>query len=377
MPNVKPSHYCIIVILLFQLIRAIFIMEHYPNDVVFDLFVIYGENNRIVDRTCRAFNFKYPHLPQMTKGKFLRLKNNFFNHGKVVKPLVRTKPITGNEDIEINALGYFQAYPRASIRTASADLGISYASLQRILCRHKLHPYKFIRLQKLHPGDYVRRINFCEEFLIRIHDRNFLQKIIWTDEAKFCQRGVFNRKNRHFWAHENPRIVMEVENQIQFHINVFCLLMDSEVRYFMYDENLNGEGYLRILREVVENYLDDMPLNRLINRWYQMDGAPAHSTRAVDTKLTELFEDRWWGNRGPSLWPARSPDLTPLDFYLWGRIKELVYTNPILDYEDLRIRIVGAFDRLEPFEIRRATQSVEERIVDCLNENGAHIEHLY
>jgi hypothetical protein len=165
-------------------------------------------------------------------------------------------------------------------------LETSYSSLQRILCRHKLHPYKFIRLQKLHPGDDVRRVNFYEQFLLRI-----LKKIIWTDEAKFCQRGVFNPRNRHFWAQENPQIVVEVENQIQFRINVFCLLTDNEVQYFMYDENLNNELYLRILREVVENYLDDMPLNQHINRWFQMDEAPAHSSSAVDAKLTELFED--------------------------------------------------------------------------------------
>jgi hypothetical protein len=60
----------------------------------------------------------------------------------------------------------------------------------------------------------------------------------------------------------------------------------------MYDENLNGKVYLRILREVVENYLDDMPLNQHINRCFQVDEAPAHSTRVVDAKLTELFEDR-------------------------------------------------------------------------------------
>jgi hypothetical protein len=89
----------------------------------------------------------------------------------------------------------------------------------------------------------------------------------------------------------NPRIIVEVKNQIQFRINV-CLVMDSEVQYFMYDENLNGKVYLRILREVVENYLDDMPLNQHINRCFQVDEAPAHSTRAVDAKLTELFEDR-------------------------------------------------------------------------------------
>jgi hypothetical protein len=34
----------------------------------------------------------------------------------------------------------------------------------------------------------------------------------------------------------------------------------------MYDENLNSELYLRILREVVKSYLDDMPLNQHINR---------------------------------------------------------------------------------------------------------------
>jgi hypothetical protein len=133
-------------------------------------------------------------------------------------------------------------------------VGISYILIN-------LKDYKNYVLETTHA------VNFCEQFLLRIHqDPNFLKKIIWTDERKFCQRGAFNRRNRHFWAHENPRIVVEVQNQIQFRINVFCLLMDNEVQYFMYDENLNSELYLRILREVVKSYLDDMPLNQHINR---------------------------------------------------------------------------------------------------------------
>uniref|UniRef100_A0A2H1V4P8 SFRICE_034143 n=1 Tax=Spodoptera frugiperda TaxID=7108 RepID=A0A2H1V4P8_SPOFR len=32
--------------------------------------------------------------------------------------------------------------------------------------------------------------------------------------------------------------------------------------------------------------------------------------------------------RGPIPWPARSPDLTPMDFYLWGHMKSLVYNEP-------------------------------------------------
>ncbi|KAL1488712.1 hypothetical protein ABEB36_014511 [Hypothenemus hampei] len=149
-------------------------METYPYQVVFDLFLIFGKNNRIVDRTCRQFNLKYPNLPQMTKGKLSR--NNFLNYGQVMRPALRIKPITENEDIIINTLGYFQVYPRASIRAATNDLGISYSSLQRILCKNKLHPYKFIRLQKLYPGDYVCRINFCEELLVNTQENRNLKK---------------------------------------------------------------------------------------------------------------------------------------------------------------------------------------------------------
>lgn len=352
-------------------------MENYPNEVVLDLFIIHGMCQKVIARTIRKFNLKYPNLPMMTRGKFSRLINNFSNFGKVARPITRVKAVTDNEDHQIIILGYFQAYPQASIRTASLELGFSYSAIQRILHRHKLHPFSFIRMQKLHPGDFLRRTNFCEDLLIKIqeHDR-FLENIIWTDEAKFCQQGVYNGRNRHFWAYENPHMVLEIENQVQFSINVFCLVMNQEVHYFMYDDNLNGAKYLEILQNTVETFLENLPLARAVHAWYQMDGAPAHNARTIHTKLMSLFDDRWWGNKGPFLWPARSPDLTPLDFYVWGRIKNLVYSSPLRNKDDLRDRIIEAFNSLDPNEIRRATQSVENRIIECLNQNGHHIEHL-
>lgn len=153
-------------------------------------------------------------------------------------------------------------------------------------------------------------------------------------------------------------------------------MRNNEVRYFIYEDNLNGDLYLRILDEVVGAYIDDFPLDDRLNLWYQMDGAPPHSTRAVDRSLTDTFQDRWIGNRGPMLWPPRSPDLTPLDFYLWGRIKALVYGTPIANLNCLRQHMVEAFNILDANEIRSATQSVGQRIVHCLVENVGHIEHL-
>ncbi|GBO26380.1 hypothetical protein AVEN_212084-1 [Araneus ventricosus] len=51
---------------------------------------------------------------------------------------------------------------------------------------------------------------------------------------------------------------------------------------------------------------------------------------------------QWIGHGGPVLWPARSPDLTCLDYFLWGYVKSLVYETPVNSAEDLVALIVAA-----------------------------------
>ncbi|EZA47264.1 hypothetical protein X777_16427, partial [Ooceraea biroi] len=55
--------------------------------------------------------------------------------------------------------------------------------------------------------------------------------------------------------------------------------------------------------------------------------------------LNESFPDRWTGRGGRISWPARSPDLTPLDFFLWGHLKNEVYRDIPTTPEDMRERI--------------------------------------
>ena len=50
--------------------------------------------------------------------------------------------------------------------------------------------------------------------------------------------------------------------------------------------------------------------------WYQHDGAPAHFSIAARQVLNDKYPNRWIGRGGPVPWPPRSPDLTPLDFFL-------------------------------------------------------------
>ncbi|EFN82476.1 hypothetical protein EAI_06335, partial [Harpegnathos saltator] len=63
--------------------------------------------------------------------------------------------------------------------------------------------------------------------------------------------------------------------------------------------------------------------------WFQQDGASPHYGRIVRNYLNDTFPNRWIGRRGTIEWPPRSPDIAPLDFFLWGYIKNKVYfTKP-------------------------------------------------
>lgn len=58
------------------------------------------------------------------------------------------------------------------------------------------------------------------------------------------------------------------------------------------------------------------------------DDAPSHYGRPVRQFLNEMFGTRWIGHQPAShLWPPRSPDLTPLDLFLWRAVKEIAYSS--------------------------------------------------
>ncbi|GFV59390.1 uncharacterized protein TNCV_4633661 [Trichonephila clavipes] len=86
--------------------------------------------------------------------------------------------------------------------------------------------------------------------------------------------------------------------------------------------------------------------------WFQQDGAICHTARATIDLLKDTFGDRLISRFGPVNWPPRSCDLTPLDYFLWGYVKSLVYadTPQTLDHLEDNIRRVIADIRPQMLE---------------------------
>lgn len=103
--------------------------------------------------------------------------------------------------------------------------------------------------------------------------------------------------------------------QEKFDLNVFCILKKNKISFCVYENTLNSERYIQILRTTVTDFVENLSLEEYRNSWFQLDGAPAHCTQEVSSELYEMFDDRWFRRLGPWDWPPRSPDLTPLDFF--------------------------------------------------------------
>lgn len=171
----------------------------------------------------------------------------------------------------------------------------------------------------------MRRLDFCRFMLnADLKDPSFLRNILWTDESKFDKDGITNYHNAHYWAskvHGNPNKKRTKGSQRRFSVNVWMGIISKHLigPYFLPD-NLNGERYENFLREDLPDLLEDLPLNLIRDMRFQHDGCPAHYRRSVREWLDTNYPNNWIRRGGPIPWPARSPDLTPMDFYVWGHI---------------------------------------------------------
>jgi hypothetical protein len=137
--------------------------------------------------------------------------------------------------------------------------------------------------------------------------------------------------------------------------------------FFFMESTVIGHSYL----DMLENFaVPQIPPGFI----FQQDGALHQFHRDVTTFLDETFPGRWVGRGGPTAWPPRSPDLTPLDFFVWGFIKDVVCSRKVRDVADLRQRNIEAVELITPHMLINTWQELEYRLGICRATTGAQIE---
>lgn len=228
-------------------------------------------------------------------------------------------------------------------------------------------------VQNLTNAHKEARLNFCQNMVNNINiNQNYLHNILFTDQATFVTSAMYNRKNTHFWASENPRAIREIKRSGRQSLHVWCGILNGRViGPIFFEQNLNGQRYLELITEVNNN------LNENIEIIWQQDGAPPHNVAPVTNYLNMMYPV-WIGRSGPVYWPSNSPDLTVLDTFFWGYIKDKVSAEKDLSLDILRARIIEEVAILnnKPYIIRSAVNRLHKIYLKCIEQNGSHVEHL-
>ncbi|GFT39351.1 transposase [Trichonephila clavipes] len=139
---------------------------------------------------------------------------------------------------------------------------------------------------------------------------DFHKRSLFSDEAHFWLNGYVNKQNCRIWSEANPQVYVETPLHPE-KLTVWCALWTGAV----------------------------VPTRR-------------HKMSHSSCQLKDTFGDRLISRFGPVNWPPRSCDLTPLDYFLWGYVKSLVYADKpqTLDHLEYNIRRVIADIRPQMLE---------------------------
>lgn len=111
--------------------------------------------------------------------------------------------------------------------------------------------------------------------------------------------------------------------------------------------------------------------------YFQQDGAPPHYHRDVTSYLDEILPNRWVGRRGSVEYPPRSPDVTPLDFFLWGHLKDKVYATRPAAVAALRVAIERECAQIPNEMLLDVCGSIASLYQQCLDHNGHQFENRH
>ena len=76
------------------------------------------------------------------------------------------------------------------------------------------------------------------------------------------------------------------------------------------------------------------------------------------------------------VWPTRSCDLTPLDYYLWCAVKDKCYADKLETIDVLKDNIRKAIGEIQMHTIDNVLKNWTNRVGYCMASRGSHLNEI-
>lgn len=267
-----------------------------------------------------------------------------------------------------------------STRNLARNLDTSYYTSHKILREDlKKYLYKSQLAQSLSEKQKTARKEFAAEFCQKVDEKTLnSRKIIFSDEAHFWLDGYVNKQNSRVWGSERPEALLTRPLHPK-KTSVWCAINDRGIigPKFIRNKTIDAKVY----GEILDDYLPKAHKKGLVKDYtFQQDGSTSHTIVYNLNKLKSTYGDRVISKKFPQKcgggmeWPANSPDITPMDFFVWGYTKDKVYKDRPKTLEELETKIERTVCAIPAKSCCSALDSVVTRMRTLCMGDGDHIE---
>lgn len=349
--------------------KAFMVESYFRNGTLIE-----GEWRYSIQACIQEFRHRYPNVA-FTDNQFTnQLKRSIQNFRETASADIKRgggRPRVRSENVINIVRNAMEERPTSSLRRLAQEHDLTVSTVHNVLKRDlNLHPYKLQMFQELLPPDYNKRMQYCQWFNENINNNEMLDKTFFSDEAWFHLNGYVNAQNMRMWSAENPHYFREAT---MHPVKIGVWLAVSRRRVvgpIFFQETLNANNYRNIMLDPFINQLHD---DELQTGYFQQDSARPHVAHANLNYLREFFDDRLISK---DLYPPRSCDLTPLDYFVFPYLKNNVFRNQVHTIDDLKDNIQRQCDNINADMLVNVFESMRRRIALCIQQNGQQFQQL-
>lgn len=233
---------------------------------------------------------------------------------------------------------------KKTVKGLSREFNVKRTTMRRLVKEELgLNSYRRTPRQALKPLHKEKRLERSRILINKLKKKPKDVIILFSDETPFSLGEMVSNESGFYLA----KVSGAAEDETKFYkkerhfanLQVIAVVGSDgkkcDLIFLESNERLNAEMYCKYLKEKIFPWAHDTYGDRW---WWQQDGASAHTANFTQSFLQEQTPNFFDKN----CWPPHSPDLSPLDFAIFGRLKSALSGIHFRTKDELKSAIIQA-----------------------------------